>query len=106
MHPPSPDIAPTRVDLAPDQRKGIEEANGWVAGSMAVLGEAFLEFEQAKMRYELAEKKLRSCSATARQSEKQRAQVVGTIAGMLNLGEGEWVYDGNGKMVKKEPRNG
>ncbi len=98
-----PDISPTTIDLSDDQRKGIEEANSWVSSSMAVLGEAYLEYEEAKLRYELAERKLRSCSSTARQSEKQRAHAVGTIAGLLNLGEGEWVYDGSGKMVKKEP---
>lgn len=92
---------PSEVKLSEDQRKGFDEANGWVSSSMAVLGEAFLEFEDAKMRYELAEKKLRNASATARQSEKQRAQVASTIAGMLELGEGEWVYDGKGKMVRK-----
>lgn len=92
---------PAEVELSDDQRRGIEEANGWVADSMAVLGEAYLSYEEAKLAFELAEKKLRSCTATARSAEKQRAQVVQTIAGMLELGQGEWVYDGAGKMVRK-----
>jgi signal transduction histidine kinase len=93
---------PLERELAPDQDAGIKEANRWVSDSMAVLGEAYLEYEEAKLRYELAEKKLRSCSATARQSEKQRAQVVSTIVKMLDLGPGEWVYDESGKMVRKD----
>lgn len=99
------DVAPirpaTEVELSEDQRKGMDEANGWVSSSMAVLGEAYLVHEEAKLAYELAEKKLRACAATARQAEKQRAQVVTTIAGMLPLDKGEWVYDGDGKMVRK-----
>jgi hypothetical protein len=97
---------PTEVELSDDQRAGIEEANSWVSSSMAVLGEAYLEHEEARLAYELAEKKLRSCAATARQAEKQRAQVVKTIASMLPLEQGEWVYDGQGKMVRKDKPNG
>lgn len=97
--------APDEVILGDDQIAGIEKANGWVSNSMAVLGEAYLEYEEAKLRFELAEKKLRSCSVTARQSEKQRANVVQAIAQMLNLDNGEWLYHESGKMVKKEFRN-
>ena len=98
----SPDISPTGVELSEDQRKGIEEANRWVSSSMAVLGEAVLEHQEAKLAFELSEKKLRSCAATARESETQRAHVVQAIARLLKLKEGMWVYDGKGKMVRKD----
>lgn len=97
---------PSEVELSDDQRRAMDEANGWVSSSMAVLGEAYLEHDEASLAYELAEKKLRSCAATARQAEKQRAQVVKTIAAMLPLDQGEWVYDGEGKMVRKDTSNG
>lgn len=88
-----------------DEKKAIEEAQGWVDQSAAALGLAYLEYQEAKLRYELAEKNLASRAATTRNSEMQRNQVMATFAQVLELGPGEWVYDGEGKLVRKDKPN-
>ena len=101
----TPIKSPDSVEVGDEARIDIESAEGWVLTSMAALGQACLEHQEAKLRYDLAESNLRSRSATARQSEEQRAQVLSKIAELIDLGEGEWTYDGNGKMVRKVNSN-
>lgn len=87
--------------LSSQEREAVEGALSWIKDSNAALGEAYLEFEEARMRFELAEKKLASCSATARQSEVQCNQVMVRLVETLNLPPGEWVYDGDGSLRRK-----
>jgi len=102
----SPIRQPDKIELSADQRRALEEANGWVSSSMAALGETYLSYDEAKRSFERMEKKLESCKAAALHAERQRAQVVRAMAGMLDLSQGEWVYDGNGSMVRKDSSNG
>ena len=89
------------VELTEDQRLGIEKSNQWVSDAMAILGQTYLEYKEAQTLFERLQDKLHSCELAAREAEAQRAKVVGSIAQMLELRDGEWSYDGDGKMVRK-----
>jgi len=95
----------TLRQLTVEEKEAIEGAQKWVDDSAAALGMAYLEYEESKLRYELAAKNLASRAATTRQSEVQRNQVMVKFVEVLELGPGEWVYDGKGKLVKKDKPN-
>ena len=99
------DTTKTEFTLSEDMKAGMDEADGWVRETSSVLGFAFLEHEEARLRYELAQKNLSDRAATTRQAEVQRGHVLKKMAAMLNLGPGEWVYDGAGKLVRKDIEN-
>lgn len=92
-------------DLDANQREAIAGAQGWVDDSAAALGMAYLEFQEAEQRFRLAEQNLASRATTTRQSEMQRNQVMAKFAELLDLGPGEWVYDGKNKLVMKKVAN-
>jgi hypothetical protein len=93
------------VQLDANQREAIAGAKSWVDESAAALGLAYLEFQEAEQRFRLAEQNLASRAATTRQSEMQRNQVMAKFAELLELGPGEWVYDGKDKLVRKDNPN-
>lgn len=88
-------------EISAKHQREIEEANSWVSSSLHALGESYLEYEEAKLRFDVAEKRLRSNSVTAQQAKIQRAQIMKKIAETLSLTDGEWTFDG-GTLVKKE----
>jgi hypothetical protein len=88
-----------------DEKEAIEGAQGWVDQAAATLGLAYLEYEEAKMRFQLAEQALASRAASTRNAEVQRNQVMAKFVELLELGPGEWVYDGKGKLVRKDQPN-
>jgi len=93
------------VELSPKQQEAIAGAKSWVDDSAAALGMAYLEYQEARQRYELAEKNLAARASTTRQSEMQRDQVMAKFAELLELGPGQWVYDGKDKLVRKDIPN-
>ena len=95
----------TEVELDANQREAIAGAKSWVDESAAALGLAYLEYQEAEQRFRLAEQNLASRASTTRQSEMQCNQVMAKFAELLELGPGEWVYDGNGKLVRKDRPN-
>lgn len=95
-------VVQDHVELTAEQGAAIEAANRLVSEQMAILGQAHLEHGEARHLHERAQEKLRSCEVAALGAEAQRAKIVGALAETLDLGPGEWVYDGNGKMVRKD----
>lgn len=95
----------TEVELDTDQQKVLENSQKWITEAAAGLGMAYLEYEETKMRYELATNNLASRASAVRQSEGQHHQVMAKFAELLELGPGEWVYDGAGKLVRKDIPN-
>ena len=93
------------VNLAPEQRKAVEGAHRWIEESAAQLGIAYLEFQEADLRFRKAEKALTSLASSTRDAEVQYNQVMAKLAKLLKLGPGEWVYDGKGKLVRKDKPN-
>ena len=65
---------------------------------------AYLEYQEARARFELAEKSLAATAQTARQAEAQRAQILAKFAETLELPPGEWVYHEQ-KLVRKDKKN-
>ena len=99
------DEALKEVVLSPEQQEAIAGAKSWVDDSAAALGLAYLEFQEAEQRFHLAEQNLASRAATTRQSEMQCNQVMAKFAELLELGPGEWVYDGKDKFVRKDKQH-
>jgi len=99
------DASDGTVRLNPAQQEAIAGAQGWVDDSAAALGMAYLEYQEARQRYELAEKNLASRASTTRQAEMQQNQVMAKFAEVLELPPGQWVYDGKGKLVMKDKPN-
>lgn len=91
--------------LSDDMRADLDQANGWVKDATSALGLAYLEHEEARARFEHAQKNLNATTVTAREAEIQHGHVLKKMAAMLNLGEGQWVYDGAGKLVRKDIPN-
>lgn len=90
-------------DLTNDQRKALDEAARWELEAMAALGVAHLEYQEMRKRYDDTAARLHAAEIRARQTEKQRQNVMGGISAMLELGPGEWKYDATaGKLVKQE----
>ena len=89
-------------ELNASEKEAVEGALSWTSQSNAALGAAYLEFEEARTRFELAQKNLASRAATARQSEAQCNQVMAKIIEALELPPGEWSYDGKGSFVRKD----
>lgn len=99
------DSQKTEVELAQGQREGLEQGSKWVNDAAAELGFAYLEYAATRTRFELAEKNLANRIATVREAEAQHANFQKAVAAALELGPGEWVYDGTSKLVKKGAEN-
>ena len=95
----------TEVELEQGQREGLEQGSKWVNDSAAELGFAYLEYAAARTRFEILEKNLANRITTVREAETQQANFLKAVAAALELGPGEWVYDGVGYLVKKGAKN-
>lgn len=100
-----PDTSTGEVDLSPEEQDAIAGAQGWVNSTAVELGLAYLEYEEARQRFELAERNLASRASSTRQAEIQRNQVMTQFVKLLSLPPGEWVYDGTSKLVQKVRKN-
>jgi len=88
--------------LGEDMKAGLDEADRWVKTASSELGLAYLEYEDAKLRFEVASGRLNNLGVATRKAEIQRSHVLAKMSAMLNLGPGEWVYDGIDKLVRKD----
>ncbi|MBW2690430.1 MAG: hypothetical protein JRC99_10930 [Deltaproteobacteria bacterium] len=105
MNKRDPDVSTGVVTLSPEEQEAISGAKSWVDSSAVELGLAYLEFEEARQRFDLAEKNLASRASSTRQAEFQRNQVMAQFVELLSLPPGQWVYDGANKLVKKDAKN-
>ena len=91
----------TEVVLNEEQREAVVTVKSWADDSAAALGFAYLEFREAEGRFIEAKKNLESRVVTARDSDLQRNMVMAEISKSHDLSPGEWIYDGEAKLIKK-----
>lgn len=88
--------------LTPDQNQGLADAAEVVDAARAVLGEAYLRYEEAKLAFERMQEDLKRKVAQARQAEGQHRAILQRISQALQLPDGEWVYDqSTTKLIRK-----
>lgn len=90
------------IALSEDEQERLKELESTLHQMEAALGRAYLEYGEAKVRFEETERILQGCVSGTRGLAQKQKSFLESLAAKYSLNSGEWVYDGKGRFVRKD----